>query len=344
MTEEGRPLWLSSGFQLLSRDGRGRLVLEDDFLRAYLLRPELAPVEESCAAERRLHEALLETPRRPITPVTLLALKDPDARENYEVFARFRDHLMRHPTLEDAYLALFLPGAPALPPLFLEQMVHVIVRNMLVGREDSPLLFRAGECLFRCQNATVHEGAILLADEEIVERASSAPDAGLGSLGQLIAEAGGRPRAVELDILREDNARSYYERAERFDMVLDISFTRPGLDALCRVLEIWLRHMLDIETRIQPLQQVRDQHWSWHVGLDTEASALLNDLYAGVEVGEERLAHLLTLFRLEPRDPALIRPALRGKPIYLGLAMDAKGKVRLKPQNLLVNLPLAEAG
>ena len=39
--------WRSSGFHLLERNGAGRLRVTDDFLRAYLLRPELRPVEES---------------------------------------------------------------------------------------------------------------------------------------------------------------------------------------------------------------------------------------------------------------------------------------------------------
>ena len=30
-----------------------------------------------------------------------------------------------------------------------------------------------------------------------------------------------------------------------------------------------------------------------------------------------------------------------GKPIYLGLAMDAGGRLKMKPQNLLTNLPIA---
>jgi hypothetical protein len=34
---------------------------------------------------------------------------------------------------------------------------------------------------------------------------------------------------------------------------------------------------------------------------------------------------------------------VRGRPAYLGLAMTATGRLRLKPQNLLVNLPLARA-
>ena len=33
---------------------------------------------------------------------------------------------------------------------------------------------------------------------------------------------------------------------------------------------------------------------------------------------------------------------MAGKPVYLGLAMDEAGSVRMKPQNLLANLPLAK--
>ena len=39
---------------------------------------------------------------------------------------------------------------------------------------------------------------------------------------------------------------------------------------------------------------------------------------------------------------ALQMADVAGKPIYLGLAMNADGVVRLKPQNLLLNLPLAQ--
>ena len=46
--------WLTSVFHLLARDASGRLVVTDDFLRAYLDRPELRPVPESGAAERDL--------------------------------------------------------------------------------------------------------------------------------------------------------------------------------------------------------------------------------------------------------------------------------------------------
>ena len=35
---------------------------------------------------------------------------------------------------------------------------------------------------------------------------------------------------------------------------------------------------------------------------------------------------------------------VQGRPIYLGLAMDDTNTLRMKPQNLLVNLPLNEVG
>jgi hypothetical protein len=332
--------WLASGHRLLDRGADGRLVPTDDFLRAYLLRPELRPVEESCAAERALHAALLERPRRPITPVNLVALRDPDARENWQVFARFRDHLLARGSIEQAYLGLVLGGNPAMPPLLVDQLVHVLARAMLDDIDDA-FLARAGECLFRSQKATIRDGAVLLADEETVELHERG--GGLGALGRLLVEADARPRRIELDVLSEANAACYWARSDRFDTVLDISFTRPGLDALCRVLERWVAHLLGVAVAIQPLQAIRDERWVWHLGLDAEASAILDDLYLGREVEEARLGRLLALFRLELRDPELTRPELRGRPVYLGLAMDGAGRVRLKPQNLLVNLPLAAA-
>jgi hypothetical protein len=33
---------------------------------------------------------------------------------------------------------------------------------------------------------------------------------------------------------------------------------------------------------------------------------------------------------------------LRGRPVYMAMARDAAGLLRLKPQNILLNLPLAE--
>ena len=88
---------------------------------------------------------------------------------------------------------------------------------------------------------------------------------------------------------------------------------------------------------------MRDAQWRWHLGLDTEATVLLNDLYAGREVDDDRLARLLSLFRIDIKTPELVRVDVRGRPVYMGMAQDAARTLRLKPQNLLVNLPLAHA-
>jgi hypothetical protein len=36
-----------------------------------------------------------------------------------------------------------------------------------------------------------------------------------------------------------------------------------------------------------------------------------------------------------------MREQIAGRPVYLAMAMDAEQRLRLKPQNLLLNLPLA---
>jgi hypothetical protein len=77
------------------------------------------------------------------------------------------------------------------------------------------------------------------------------------------------------------------------------------------------------------------------VGLDAHASAVLNDLYQGQDVSEERMASMLSLFKLEFDEAAVMRPDIAGRPVYLAMAMDAQKRLKLKPQNLLLNLPLA---
>jgi hypothetical protein len=56
-----------------------------------------------------------------------------------------------------------------------------------------------------------------------------------------------------------------------------------------------------------------------------------------------RLNTLLARFELNFNHPADMRPDLAGRPVYLAMAMDADGALKLKPQNLLLNLPLRRA-
>ena len=153
--------WRSSGFHLLARNAAGQLAVTDDFLRAYLMRPEIHPVEESCTAERALHAALMAEPRRAVSAAGLEAIADVDARDNYRLMLRFRDRLIAAGTLEACYAELFRAGAIDVPPLFIDQLVHAILRNILDGCEDA-LRLRAAELFFREQKATLRDGQLLL--------------------------------------------------------------------------------------------------------------------------------------------------------------------------------------
>src|SRR5712671_8105395 len=105
-----KDFWLSCGHHLLDRDRSGGLVVTDDFLKAYLARPELAPPPEACVVERTLHAALLADPRRPVEPGEIAAIADADARENWSVMIGWRDRLIAHRTIEAAYLDLVRRG------------------------------------------------------------------------------------------------------------------------------------------------------------------------------------------------------------------------------------------
>ncbi len=160
-----KDFWLSSGHHLLDRGPGGGLVVTDEFLKLYLARPEIVPPKDACVVERTLHAALLADPRRPVSSSDIAAITDPDARENYELLIAWRDHLLAHTTIEAAYLALARSGVGRTPPLFLNQVVHVILRNAL-DRCDDPYVLRAAELLFRSQRIAADEGALVAADEE----------------------------------------------------------------------------------------------------------------------------------------------------------------------------------
>ena len=338
MSDAPPDFWPNSGYHLLERDADGHMAVTDAFLRAYLQRPEIAPIEESCDAERALHGALMANPREAVGDARIEAMADPDTRENYRVMLGFRDMLVAAGTVEACYLDIFRSGGVAIPPLFVDQMAQVVARRVIDGTDD-PFRARAAELLFREQTVTLKDGAILLGDTETIEMLAST--AGMGSLGKLVVDSGSPARQVDMDVLQAETADIYWGRNERYDTVLDISFARPGLDALCRVLEAWIRHFLKAEVSIQPVQEINDDKWVWHLGLDAEASALLNDLYEGNEVDDARMERLLSLFRLDFKDPNQMAADVRGRPVYLALAMTPDQRVRVKPQNLLVNLPLA---
>ena len=202
-----KDFWLSCGHHLLDRDAGGGLVATDEFLKAYLARPELAPPPDACVVEKTLHAALLADPRRPVDAADIEAIADADARENWELMLGFRDHLLAHPTLEAAYLALMRHGAGRTPPLFVNQLVHVILRNILDGCEDAFVL-RAAELFFRPQRITLHEGAVLAGDEERIAGSNPAP---LSPLVSLL----GLEKSAAIDVCSFRSQRGGVFRAQR---------------------------------------------------------------------------------------------------------------------------------
>jgi hypothetical protein len=349
--------WAACGHQHLTRNARGWLSATPDYWRLWLQRPEMALVPESCKAEKRLHKALLATPLMQVAPADLNAFKDADARENYALFLRFRDNVEGAGSLESAYMVWMRSGQIQLPPLFIDLVVQAIVCNVLTGVNDA-WVWRAAELLFRRQRITIEGGRVLSGDSDTLDTLQAT--GGLGEMGRLLMEGGAPLKAVDVKVLHKDNEDRYLAQREglgRYAFLLDMTHeiqnqlphglilsmvnARSGLKALSVVLARWVQHFSGVAVQIEPVQKVDDPAWRWHVGLDATATALLNDLYQGTELSAQRQQQLVSLFKLRFDNPLDMRADVQGKPVYLGLAMNAQGLLKLKPQNLLLNLPLA---
>lgn len=327
-----RDFWLSCGHHLVDRDEGGGLLVSDAMLKVYLARPELTPPPEACVVERTLHSALLADPRRAVARGEIAAIADVDARENWATMIAFRDQLLRHPTLEATYLSLVRDGLAGTPQLFVNQLVHVILRNILDDCED-PFVLRAAEMFFRPQIVTTHEGSLIAADEETIAGHSGKPVSPLVSMMGLPAMAG-------IDVLGDNNADGYWRRSDLFDTALDLTAGRRGLAALGVALARWIKHLLSVDVEIEPLAEIRDINLVWYVGLDAEGTKIGNALWNGEEIDEETRKRVVGLYRLTFRDPGVVLDKVGREPIYLIMAMTPDRLIRIKPQNLVTGLPI----
>jgi hypothetical protein len=326
-----KDFWVSCGHHLLDRDAGGGLVATDEFLKVYFARPELTPPPEACVVERTLYAAVMADPRRAVATDEIDAIADADARENWQVMIAFRDHLLRHTTLEAAYLAIVRAGAKV-PHIFLNQLVHVILRNALDGCAD-PFVLRAAELFFRTQRMTLHEGSLIAADEETIAGTSGTPASPLVSML-------GLPKEADIDVMSDENAGHYFEHSDLFHVALDLTAGRRGLVALAEAMRRWIAHVLNIEVAVEPLTELRDAKFTWYVGLDSEASKIGDRLWNGDELDEASAARVVGLFRLTFGDPRVAIEKVQGDPVYLILAMTPEKLLRFKPQNLVTGLPV----
>ena len=333
--------WPNSAYQTLLTSPDGQLLVTDDFLRTYLQRPELSLVPESCAAEQALHQRLTENPRTEITEQEVAAMADEDIQENYRVWLRYRSRLLAASSLEGFYMSLFKGDGVDVPPLFVMQLAQIFVRHIL-GDDAHPLEVRMGEIFFRTQKITVLEDSIVMAaDEEVVTRNAQAGES--GNIMDLLKGKSMLTKSADLDVLYEDNAAEYWTRNEDFDFAFQLNFGHEPINHFCRVLEKWIKHFLGVSVRITPMQQISDPKWSWHVGLDAAATEILNKLYNKELLEADELEKVICLFRLDFIDETAVTKVQQGKPVYLAIAMNDQQQLKLKPQNLLFNLPLARA-
>ncbi len=366
--------WPHSGLTLLERNAQGWLRTTDAYWRSFFARPELELLPQSCPAERRLHASLQAQPQRSVTAQDIAALKDPDTRESYTLFMRFRDGLLRAGTLEAYYTQLMRSGAIDVPPLLIDMVVQAIVHHLLLqsfsgenaadSTAQQAITVRAAELLFRPQRVAVSDWRIVAGDQEALDNAQAT--GGVGDLGRLLLQNKVQLSEAQMQVVTSQQqdkfwtsaAKASYHHQWLLDMThettsavgqgqhtftIQLARSDSGLTALARVLSLWIAHFHGTQVRIQTLSKVEDAAWRWHIGLDTESSSLLNDLYEQQHIDDARMRRLISLFRLEFANPSEMRADLAGKPVYLGLAMTQAGLLKLKPQNLLLNLPVATA-
>ena len=123
-------------------------------------------------------------------------------------------------------------------------------------------------------------------------------------------------------------------------MAIDLTAGREGLDALARVMERWVDHVLGVAVDIEALTEMRDVDLAWYVGLDADATKIGDLLWNGDEPEQAILERVVGLFRLTFRDPGIVVDDVRGEPVYLILSMSPDKTIRMKPQNLVTGLPI----
>ncbi len=329
--------WASSGFALLERSG-AELAVTDAWLARFLAWEELTPPEDAGPGERAIHARLAAEPRANVAQSELAAIEDADARENWQAYLAFRDRLLAFPSLEAAYRDLFARPSVDVAPAFVDALVQAIVRGILDGTDDA-WLCRAGEMFFRRQRVSTDDGRALVADAATLEL--FAETGGFGDVGRLLRRQRTTLPEVKMDVLNAENAPFYFLRDELYGFALDLTPGGEGVRALAEVLRRWVLHMAGARVTIEPVQEVHDPRWRWHVGLDVDASAILDALYRGEAPAGTELERVIALFRLRFADAADALPEAEGKAVYLGLACRPDRTLRMKPQNLLANLPLA---
>jgi len=252
-------------------------------------------------------------------------------------------------TISDDYLRLFL-ARPEPAPL---DETRASERALHAASMEAPRRTVTPERLARLQDADARENCAVFLEVAVLARDNAERDwqaAASGRHTMLLDLSQENPQADDRRRPPPEGARKpgsgpslscENQQTVGHGLQFRLKNARSGLPALARVLERWVAHLLGVQVQIEPVVSIAEKNWRWHLRLDAESSALLNDLYEDRSVSDERHAGLISLFELRFANPAEMHPDIAGRPVYMGLAHDAQGLLRLKPQNLLLNLPLA---
>src|SRR5207237_1433900 len=133
---------------------------------------------------------------------------------------------------------------------------------------------------------------------------------------------------AQVDVLSDENADSYWQRSDQFDLALDLTGGTRGPAALAEVVTRWISHLLGIEVTIEPLTALQNVKLAWYVGLDAEATGIGDGLWRGEALDERSEGRVLALFRLAFADASLVVDTIGREPVYLILAMTSDQLVR----------------
>jgi hypothetical protein len=98
-------------------------------------------------------------------------------------------------------------------------------------------------------------------------------------------------------------------------MALDLTAGRRGLDALGKVIERWIAHLLPVEVEVESLTEATGVNLTWYVGLDAEATAIGDILWHGEELDQAARERIIGLYRLNVRDAEMVLDTAKGEPI-----------------------------
>ena len=152
----------------------------------------------------------------------------------------------------------------------------------------------------------------------------------------------GDAKARNLDVMTTANGGGYFERSDAFDLVMDFRQGQTARAAFATVITKWVKHLAGVDVKVAPLAHVENADWAWFVGLEAEGTRIGNALWQGEEPPDAGRDRIVALFTLSFENAQEMLEKVAGKPVYLLLGMTTNRIIRLKPQNLLVGLPVKE--